>query len=207
MKKWQQMWSTSIKGGRGDDEREVLEMPNNYSRRCCNNFVEKFIAAKYLAREKKKSLLELRSKMRAEKKKKAKEMKRTELEEPMRSREVEKENLSKKPSNRRECRQGKKRLKEIKRGETQSVMDEEMRREREETRRLRIEELKTAQVACLKILPLSNIAVMLLFQPVPVAHLVGSIHERMQARAPQNPVRKVVSLRHRKEVTYLSPGL
>ena len=112
LKKWQQMWSTSIKGGREDDEREVLEMPNNYSRRCCNNFVEKFIAAKYLAREKKKSLLELRSKMRAEKKKKAKEMKRTELEVPMRSREVEKENLSKKPSNRRECRQGKKRLKE-----------------------------------------------------------------------------------------------
>ena len=131
-----------------------------------------------------------------------------ELEEQMRSQEAEEENVAKKPSNTRECRDEKKRLKEIRRSEIQSVIDEEMRREREEMRRLRTEELKSAQVACLKILPLSNIAVMLLFQPVPVSHLVGSTHEKMQARAPQNPVRKVVWLLcHRKVVTFLSPGL
>ena len=32
---------------------------------------------------------------------------------------------------------------------------------------------------------------MFLFQPVSIAHLVGSTHEEMQARAPKNPVRKV----------------
>ena len=106
----------------------------------------------------------------------------------MRSREAEEENLA------RECREDKKRLKEIKRGEIQSALDEEMRKEREEMRRLRIEELKSAQVVCLKIFLSSNIAFMLLFQPVPVAHFVGGIHEKMQARAPQNPVRKVVWL-------------
>ena len=34
-------------------------------------------------------------------------------------------------------------------------------------------------------------AAMLLFQPIPVAHLVESVYEKMQARAPSNPVRKV----------------
>ena len=194
MKKWKQMWSTNTKGGRGCDDKEVLATANNYSRRCCHNFVEKFIAAKHLAKEKKKSLQEERSKMRAEEKKKAKEMKRMELEEQMRTREAEEENLTRKPSNTRESREEKKRMKEIKRGEVQSLIDEEMRREREEMRSLRIEQLKSAQVACLKILLLSNNAVMLFFQPVSVAHLVGGIQEKMQARAPRNPVRKVVWL-------------
>ena len=117
-----------------------------------------------------------------------------ELEEQMRTREAEEENLTRKPSNTRESREEKKRMKEIKRGEVQSLIDEEMRREREEMRSLRIEQLKSAQVACLKILLLSNNAVMLFFQPVSVAHLVGGIQEKMQARAPQNPVRKVVWL-------------
>ena len=37
-----------------------------------------------------------------------------------------------------------------------------------------------------------NSVVILLFQPVSVAHLIGDIHKEMQARAPKNPVRKVV---------------
>ena len=48
---------SNAKGGSGDHEKEVQEVATNYLRRGLhNNFVEKFIAAKQLAREMKRSL-------------------------------------------------------------------------------------------------------------------------------------------------------
>ena len=169
-------------------------MATNYLRRGTHSdFVEKFIAAKHLAREKKRSLKEERVKMRADKKK------ALEIE----SREVE-EYLTRKCSYKSWRREEKKKRKEVKGLERQHLRDEEMRAEKEENRRLRIEELNSAQVftePSLEILygipteTVGNFFIiyshMPLFQPIPVDHLVGGIHEKMQAKAPSNPVRKV----------------
>ena len=137
LKNWQKLWATNAKGGSGDHEREVQEMATNYLRRGSHtNFVEKFIAAKHLAREKKKSLKDERAKMRAEKKK------ALETE----SREVE-ENLTRKCSFKSRRREEKKKRKEVEVLERQHMRDEDMRREKEERRRMRIEELNSAQVS------------------------------------------------------------
>ena len=133
MKNWQKMWA---KGGSVDHNKEVQEMATNYSRRGShNNFLEKFIAAKQLAREKKRSLKEERVKRRTEKRK------ALEIE----SREVD-ENLTRKCSYKNWRREEKKKRKEVKELESQRMRDEEMRTEKEERRRLRIEELNSAQV-------------------------------------------------------------
>ena len=131
LKNWQKLWSTNARGGNGGDNKEVEEVATNYLRRGNhNNFVEKHIAAKHLAREKKKSWQEARAKIRVE----------------MKRREAEEENLTRKPSNTSKGREEKKRTKEVKKSERQCLRDDEVRKEREESRRLRIEELKSAQV-------------------------------------------------------------
>ena len=136
MKYWQKLWATDAKGGSGDHEKEVLEVATNYLRRGShNNFVEKFIAAKHLAREKKRSLKKERAKMRAEKKK-ALEIESGEVGEY----------LTRKCSYKSRKREEKKKRKEMKELERQRHRDEEMRAEKEEKRRLRIEELNSAQV-------------------------------------------------------------
>ena len=120
-----------------DHKMEVQEMATNYSRRGShNNFVEKFIAAKQLAREKKRSLKEERVKMRAEMRK-AKEVESREREAEV--------NYQEKLSNALQGRE-KKKVREVKKLERQHLIDTEMKIEREESRRLRIEELKSAKV-------------------------------------------------------------
>ena len=138
LKNWQKLWSTNTRGGSGGDDKEVREVATNYLRRGNHNdFLEKIIAAKHLAREKERTLKEERAKIRAEKRK-AKEVE-------SREREVE-ENYKEKLSNALESRERKKNVREVKKRERQYLRDNEIQIEREERRRLRIEELKSAQV-------------------------------------------------------------
>ena len=133
---WQKLWSANRESG--GDNKEVLA--TNYSRRGSHNdFVEKFIFQKQLAREKKMGLREARVRMRAEARKRVKEMKSREEEE-------EEENLTGKSSNSSKIRVEKRRMKQVRKYEKQCLRDNEVRKEREEKRKLQIEELRSAQV-------------------------------------------------------------
>ena len=134
LKNWQKIWPTHVKGGSGGIKSEVPEMATNYLRRGTHSdFVEKFIAAKQLAREKKGQLKQERAKMRAQRKRE------------VGSREAEVvENYMRKLANTK--REEKKRKMKAKLLERQYLKINELKMEREESRRLRIEELKSAQV-------------------------------------------------------------
>ena len=133
MKNWQKLWSRSSRGGSGGDYKEVQEVATNYLRRGNHNdFLEKIIAAKHLAREKKRILKEERVTMRAEMRK----------DKEVESRETQAEV---KVLNALQGRD-KKKVREVKKLERQQLRDNEMKIEREESRRLRIKELESAQV-------------------------------------------------------------
>ena len=135
LKNWQKMWPTHVKGGSGGTKSEVPEMATNYLRRGTHSdFVEKFIAAKQLAREKKKQLKQERAKLRAQRKREA---------AGSREAEVVKNYMRNLANTKREEKKRKRKAKLL---ERQYLRNNEVKMEREESRRMRIEELKSAQV-------------------------------------------------------------
>ena len=133
-KNWQKMWPTHVKGGGGGTKSEVPEMATNYLRKGTHSdFVEKFIAAKQLAREKEKQLKQERAELRAQRKR----------EVGCREAEVVKKYMRKLANTKREEKKRKRKAKHL---ERQYLRNNEVKMEREESRRMRIEELKSAQV-------------------------------------------------------------
>ena len=140
---WQNLWSRNSGREGSGDGKEVPEMATNYLRRGSHNdFVEKFIAAKQLARQKKASLKDVRAKMRAEKRNAEEDVKMT-------SRTIKglsyKEYLEKCLGLKRlrvEARVAREKEEQI-RTETE---EKKLKADREEKRRLRIMELSSAKV-------------------------------------------------------------